>query len=167
MVIGFIAQNTICSRKILKLQWLFHKLHSTNSRHVCTYFNAFHMVNLNIVTNFQNCEFFEHFAKLLTCRVLTPAAWSVLTDWPVRSYLQIAYLKKPVFRICQWEHENGAKRWPIKIVPSIHSQGFDPSLLSSYVIEMSLVQTCQCKRILLRAVGTFWNSEVYISDCFR
>ena len=54
--------------KILKFERLFQEF-------LLNYFNAYHMVNLNIVTKFQNVDIYEHFAKFVTCRLLTHAAW--------------------------------------------------------------------------------------------
>ena len=42
-----IKVNKICLLKILKFQDVFHQLYSTNTRHVCTYLNVFHMVVTN------------------------------------------------------------------------------------------------------------------------
>ena len=48
---------------------------NANTRHVCTYSNAFLVVIPNIVTKFQIVYNLETFVKCLTCRLLTPVAW--------------------------------------------------------------------------------------------
>ena len=59
---------------------LFHnipeisQISKSNTRHVCTYINAFLMVIPNIFTKFQNLDIFEHFVTFLDCRLLVPAA---------------------------------------------------------------------------------------------
>ena len=69
--------------KIVEISHIF----KTNTRHVCTYLNAFLMVISNMVTNFSQ---FWHFWKMcdifLTCRLLPRASCKVLRAHLISMY---------------------------------------------------------------------------------
>ena len=66
------------NRLVSQNSWNFTNF-TTNTRHVCSYFNVFSMVIPNKVTKFQNFDIFSTFCDNFYCRLLTrPAAWKGL-----------------------------------------------------------------------------------------
>ena len=94
------CHDHFCFLKMFKLQGQLHNYH-TNNRHVCTHLNAYLMVILNVVIQFNNFDIIKHLKKLGPAYDVTWKSLRADSLWRLKVYRMI-YLDLPCVETWLW-----------------------------------------------------------------